>query len=257
MTVEFINTTFDECFLEGQIIEVGGIGDVIDSATHFNTDNREESLVPDTSSQIPETEHDDVVEVSVGDEKTVDRTEINDSIESDFSSSDEEGIVELPSVVADTSHIPPGFPKYFQDSLFWPGEKPEDSSEGSKRKRKKKEKVPAVLIAKDFVDYLKNKEEEKRRLEEEKCERKKQKELRKLEKQKQEEEKQQMVLERKIETKRKNEEKEKLKVERQLVREARKIEKQKNHLDKEAKNSRKKEAKSTKSRKMAALVDVA
>lgn len=85
---------------------------------------------------------------------------------------------------------------YFRDLLFWPGRNATCTKSGLKQK-KKKEKIPSVLTSAEAMTYLKVKEAEKERLEEDKIERKKQRELKKVENLKKLEEKTKMKEERK------------------------------------------------------------
>lgn len=140
--------------------------------------------------------------------------------------------------IASTAHIPSSFPKYFQDALFWPGRKPLDKS-GSKRKQTVKEKIPAVLITKDFREYLKKKEDEKERLEKQKAERKIERELKKVQKLRMEEEKLKEKAEREIEKRRKEEENEKEKMERQLKKQIKENEKSEREIEKHRKEEEK------------------
>lgn len=276
--VEYIDTTYEECFQRGQIIEVVSVDNVIENGSRVNIGTHPSI----TSSTGPEND-DDMNNNMAENTKTIGEASIEmreqlgsvnaqlnynlcsvdgetatnllgtdaQSID-DMTTTDEETTTDTTEETAPTDkvcHIPRGFPKYFQDALYWPGRK-SDTSVKSKSKRKPKERVPAVLISKDFIEYLKNKEDEKLRLETEKAERKTEREMKKLEKQRQEQEKEKVLLERKMEKQRKDEEKEKQKAERQMEKEAKKIEKHKNEEEKKkAKVERKNKVEPKTSRK--------
>lgn len=264
VVVEYIDTTYAEFFESGEIIEIVNLDDVIESdsqaivGTKDSNNAETESTTSVTESNGPKSY--DGIENIIADTGfnndlcSADGVSSTDLIDSndDTSSTDEETTDDLfdantPS--SDVSHIPSGFPKYFQDALFWPG-RPSDTSAKSKSTRKPKEKVPAVLISQDFIAYLKHKEDEKVRLEKALAERKVEREKKKLEKQKQEEEKKKAQLEKKFEKQRKDEEKEKQKNERQLEREAKRIEKQQKEEGKKAKVEHKKKNEAKKTRKL-------
>lgn len=260
VAVEFIDSSL-ECFQSGQIIEIITLDNTIETDVANDGSCIIESECTGSSVQgnnvdietmtIANTETIGEISNATSDLSPTENTDVLDSDEQSFdelSSADEETDIDIAcssTHISDIPHIASGFPRHFQDALFWPGRKPEEKSE---RKRKPKEKIPAVLIAQDFIDYLKNKEEEKVRIEKEKAERKAEREMKKLEKQKQEEQKAKVMLERKLERQRKEEEKERQKAERQIEKEAKKIEKRKKEEEKEKVKA---ERKTKKSRKLA------
>lgn len=292
------DTTYEECFQRGQNIEIVSLDNVIQNDLHTNVQTNVGLGFPTTviASHSPENDDDfidnslddqmndddfilddqmnddDITDNSLDDQMEIfgdvsiemienvhvqtDNVQLNDDL-----GSDEEITTNLVNATAtsDNSHIPSGFPNYFRDALFWPGRKPDNvTSVKSDSKRKSKEKVPAVLISKDFIDYLKKKEDEKERLETEKAERKIEREMKKLEKQQKEQEKEKELLERKLEKQLKAEEKEKEKIERQMEREAKKIEKQKKEVEKakEKELERKKKVELKKTQKCGKVVGI-
>lgn len=102
-----------------------------------------------------------------------------------------------------TSTTSNDIPKSFHDVLFWPRKK-------TKKKlglqRKHQEKIPAVLTTQKCIEYLKNKDEEKERLEMEKAKRKLNREMKKTEKQKKIEDNKRRKAEQKLEKQKKQEE---------------------------------------------------
>lgn len=263
--IEYIDASFEECLELGQIIEIFNVDNVTDHTTPgkltTNDDRSAGYSMPSSSSTVNEYHHlvidnqestcdvptkiNDQLEIenaylnegicSADEESITDRVDSND----DTSSSDEEIDQMDPNASNNSvSHIPSGFPKYFQDAMFWPG-RPSDTQAKSKPKRQPKEKIPAVLISEDFIKYLKDKDEEKLRLEKEKADRKVEKEKKRLQKLKENEEKEKLMIERKLEKQKKDEEKQKQKAERQLEKEARKTEKQLKNEDKKKESKKK------------------
>lgn len=262
--IEYIDASLEECIELGEIIEIINMDNVTDHKNPGNlTTNDDQSAgfsVPSSSSTGNEYHH----LVIDNQESSGDvATKLNDQLETedaylneDICSADEESITDRVDSNDDTSssdeetdknasnnnvsHIPSGFPKYFQDAMFWPG-RPSNTQAKAKPKRQPKDKIPAVLISEDFIKYLKDKDEEKLRLEKEKADRKVEREKKRLQKQKENEEKEKLMMERKLEKQKKDEEKEKQKAERQLEKETRKTVKQlKNEEKKKAIVERKK-----------------
>lgn len=260
VVVEYLDTTYAECFEIGKIIEIVDLDNVVENDSQEIVGTKDSDSVetefstPVTASNDPKKFDNIIGDSGLNDDLCsaggVSCTDFIDS-NNDASSNDEEttaDLIDTNTSIPDVSHIPKGFPKCFQDALFWPG-RPSDTSAKSQSKRKPKEKIPAVLTSEDCVAYLKKKEEELVRLEKEKAERKVEREMKKFEKQKHEEEKKKMLLEKKLEKQRKDEEKEKQKNERQLKREAQKIEKQQKEEEKKAKVEHKKKNETKKPQK--------
>lgn len=237
--IEYIDTTYEDCLENGQIIEIIGLsGDevCVTSTAAYNgsesgnvADVRTSSCTSEPAQHVPDNDELDADEFQLYDEGSAVSFNDSDDSNGDVSLMDDEITADLVDAYVpkhNDSHIPDGFPKHFKDAMFWPG-RPSCNVSESRPKRKPKERVPAVLVSDDFIEYLKNKENEKLRLEAEKVERQKQREVRKAEKQKLEEEKAKAMLERKSENQRKKEEKEKATLERKLEKQKKEAEKEK------------------------------
>ncbi|XP_037034397.1 stress response protein NST1-like [Bradysia coprophila] len=267
--IEYLDTTYEEFLEHVQIIEIlnsssnvtelGAVIEINDAkvesadASTATTTSKVQSAVGVSiyDASVPDNLNLETESIPCDDDDLDTATPLNDSDdEMSLNSTDEDATTDMIDATVpsdDFSHVPAGFPKYFQDSMFWPGRASVSStSSTSKPKRKPKEKVPAVLISKDFIEYLKHKENEKLRLETEKADRQKQREVKKLEKQKQEEEKEKAMQERKLEKQRKEKEKEKVKLDKILEKQRKEEEKEKRKLEKQQNEEHKKKRKTEK-----------